>query len=129
MRNPVGSLQPVSLHPRTLAQYQFRFKTEYRGIWDFIKYYPLTNGAIGSHPLYNAGNQSTAIYTYANIYIYCYIYNIIPIPLRGGISRYMCVINNLRLLTAYRVYSHPIYISIIIQSFNQHSQSILNLTI
>jgi hypothetical protein len=37
----------------------------------FIKYYPLTNGAIGSHPLYEAGNQIQ--YIHMPIYIYCYI--------------------------------------------------------
>ena len=70
MRNPVGSLQPVTLHPQTLAQYQFHFEVEYRGIWDFINI-RLIGGAIGSHPLYEAGNQIR--YIHMPIYIYRYI--------------------------------------------------------
>ena len=42
-------------------------------VYVLIKYYPLNNGAIGSHPLKKCGESTTAIYTYANIYIYCHI--------------------------------------------------------
>ena len=38
--------------------------------------YPLNNGAIGSHPLYEAGNQIR--YIHMPIYIYRYIYSIYP---------------------------------------------------
>jgi len=67
VRNPVGSLQPVTLHPQTLAQYQFHFKVEYRGIWDFIKY-PL-NRRRNRVSSAIRGGKSNPIYTYANIYI------------------------------------------------------------
>ena len=45
-------------------------------VYGFNKYYPLTNGAIGSHPLYEAGNQ-TIQYIHMPICIYCYIYRYI----------------------------------------------------
>ena len=72
-------------------------------VYVLIKYYPLNNGVIGSHPLNKkCGKSTTAIYTYANIYIL--ILYIIPISLFMKYSRYMFLINNIRLLTAYNVY-------------------------
>ena len=72
-------------------------------VYVLIKYYPLNNGVIGSHPLNKkCGKSITPIYTYANIYIL--LLYIIPISLFMKYSRYMFLINNIRLLTAYNVY-------------------------
>ena len=49
-------------------------------VYGIYKYYPLLCGAIGSHLLYNAGNQQLQ-YIHIPIYILLYTY-IIPIPLQ-----------------------------------------------
>ena len=91
MRNPVGSLQPVTLHPQTLAQYQFHFKVEYRGIWGFIKYYPLNRRRNRvSSAIW--GGKSNPIYTYANIYISLYIVYILLYLLTQSISNQQSIL-------------------------------------
>ena len=90
MRNPVGSLQPVTLHPQTLAQYQFHFKVEYRGIWDFIKY-PL-NRRRNRVSSAIRGGKSNPIYTYANIYILLYIVYILLYLLAQTINNYQSIL-------------------------------------
>ena len=90
------------LHPQTLAQYQFRSSTKLSRYMFLLNIIRLIDGAIGSHPLYKCGKSITPIYTYANIYIL--LLYIIPISLFMKYSRYMFLINNIRLLTAYNVY-------------------------